>query len=109
METLSAALLCWPHLAIKRRIPNDRIIKENTAAIDIPTTLLVVKTFFDPLEFDASGADGPSACFAGVFPEDGTTPEVGDPENDGAGGGVNRDVGAGMGAVELKGFPSFLQ
>lgn len=115
LDTLSAPPLCLQHLGIKSTSAKIKIINSSTPAIDIQTTLLVVKKFFVRPEFDASDADGPSACFAGVLPEDGTPgstgvlPEDGTPESGGDGGGVNGDVGGGSGAlVELNGFPSFL-
>lgn len=82
------------------------MINSNTPAIDIQTTLLVVRNFFPPV-VDSSEEEGPSACFAGVFPDDG---DVGVPGiTCVVVGGVNGDVGAGTGeAVVLKRFPSFL-
>lgn len=66
----------------------------------------MVKNFFFCPEFDASDSDGPSACFAGVLPEEGV---LGPGSSDGDGGGVNGEIGGGNGAmVELNGFPSFL-
>ena len=107
-EALSARLLCLIHLGIKSTSANTKIINDKTPTIDIQTTLLVVKNFFFRPEFDASDEDGPSACFAGVLPEDGV-PVPGPGSSDGDGGGINGDVGGGSGAmVELNGFPSFL-
>ncbi|CAK7349889.1 unnamed protein product [Dovyalis caffra] len=87
--------------------------------MDIQTTLLLVRNFFPP-EFDSTDEDGPSACFPGVFREDGDggAPETGGVGGSGGGGGVggsggvdrDGDVGEGNGAEEvLKGLPSFLQ
>lgn len=94
----------------QRRIANTNITNDNTAAIDIPTTLLV-DDFLLVLEFDCPVADGPSACFVG-FRSDlgGVCAEVGPPtKNGGAGGGIVEDVGGNSGALLLlKGFPSFL-
>lgn len=120
METLSAALLCRLHLGIKSTRANTNIINDVTPAIDIQTTFLVVREFFDPPEFEASDADGPSACFVGVLPEgvleegipDEGIPEEGVPKGASEIGGdrVDGDVEGGNGStVELKGFPSFLQ
>ena len=85
------------------------MINDITPAIDIQTTFLTV--FFDPPELDGSDVDGPSACFAGVFPEGVSegVPGLGG-DSVGADGRIDGDIGAGNGAmVELKGFPSFLQ
>lgn len=110
MEILSSSSLLR-RLGIKNKIASTKITKSKTPPIDIPTTLLVVKNFFDFPEFDVSFEDGPSACFPGVLP--GVLPggfPVGGPQKDcGGGGGVDRDVGGGTGAIEeLNGFPSFL-
>lgn len=81
------------------------IINENTPAIDIQTTLLVVLLF--PPEVEPSVADGPSACFPGFC--SGDVPEDGAPGSGGAGAGLKGDGGEGNGeTVVLNGFPSFL-
>ena len=111
LENISAALLCWLHFGIKSTSANTNIINDNTPAIDIQTTFFVVWDFFDPPEFEASDADGPSACFVGVFPgvpEEGATKNGGD--NDGGEDRVDGEVeGGNVATVELNGFPSFLQ
>ena len=104
LEILSASLRLL-NLGIRSASPSNRIISKNTAAIDIPTTCLVVKPLFFCPEFDFFVADGASAIFGGVRP-------VAGPQNGGAGlagGGFNGDEGGGSGAVvALNGFPSFL-
>lgn len=104
LEILSASLRLL-NLGIRSASPSNRTISKNTAAIDIPTTCLVVKPFFFCPEFDFTAADGASAIFGGVRP-------VAGPQNGGAGlagGGFNGDEGGGSGAVvALNGFPSFL-
>lgn len=97
------------HFGIKSKHTNTRTINDITTAIDIQTTLLVVKNFFFPSVPDPSAADGPCARFPGACPEGGTHPEGSVPEGGGACGGNNGDVGGGSGViVELNGFPSFL-
>lgn len=112
---LAASFLLPRHIGTKNKsTTNPKITKDITVAIDIPTILLVLKTFFVVLEFDSSVADGPLACFPGVcfvgFCLPGVCPEDGTPENggDGEDGGVE-DVGGGNGAtILLNRFPSFL-
>lgn len=110
MEILSGSRLPLRHLGIKSKSANAKIINDNAEAIDIPTTLPVVKYFLALVEFDASDADGPSAFFPWVCPEEDCEPEDGGaPATGGAGAGVVGDVGEGNGAtVVLNGFPSVL-
>lgn len=104
LDIVSAPPLCLVNLGIQTRRAKTKIINDNTPAIDIQTTFFLTEDFFVPPEFDADGEDGPSACFAGVFPEGGAT-EIG-----GDGNGIDGDVGGSNGAtVELNGFPSFLR
>lgn len=106
LETLSAVLRRWLHFEMQKQSANNKITNDITPTIDIQTTFLTV--FFDPPEFEDSDAEGPSACFAGVFPDVGGAPEIG---GDGVGGDgrVDGDGGGDGAVVELKGFPSFLQ
>lgn len=91
------------NLGIQSRKANTKIINEETPVIDIQTTFFLAEDLFDPPEFDAGGVDGPSTCFAGVFPE------VDGPEIGGDDSGVGGDLGGSDGeTVELNGFPSFL-
>lgn len=110
MEILSASSLRLPRLGIQNKIASIKTTNNSTPPIDIPTTLLVVKNFFDFPELVVSCADGPSACFPGVF---GGVFPVGGPQKGSVGGagpgGVNGDVGGETGAIEeLNRFPSFL-
>lgn len=106
LENLSSSSLCLLNFGIRSTSPSTTTISTKKAATDIPTTCLVVKDFFDFLEFDSFVGDGPSACFPGVFWESGALKNGGAGP---AGGGFNGDVGGGSGAVVvLNGFPSFL-
>ena len=101
LEILSASRIPLQHLGIKSKSANTKTINDNTPAIDIHTTLLVL--FLVLLEFVSSGLDGPSAFFPGDCPDGGA------PASYGAGGWVGGDVGEGSGElVVLNGFPSFL-
>lgn len=109
MEILSASRLPLRHLGMKSKSANANITNINAEAIDIPTILPVVKYFLALVEFDASDADGPSAFFPWVCPEDCDPEDDGVPATGGVGPDVVGDVGEGNGAtVVLNGFPSIL-
>lgn len=95
---------------MKSKSANAKITINNAEVIDIPTILPVVKYFLELLELDASDADGPSAFFPWVCPEEDCDPGYnGAPPTGGVGADVVGDVGEGNGAtVVLNGFPSIL-
>lgn len=112
LGSLSASTLLLLTLGMKSKHASRRTINSNTPAIDIQTTLLVLKAFFDFSECDSTCEDGPSAGFPGDFPGGalvvGTPPKKGVDGDDG-GRIVDVELGAAVGVVaELNGFPSFL-
>lgn len=108
LEILSFSSLLLKHTGIIRASANAKITADSTAAITIQTILFVEDLFED---FDSTVVvDGPAACVTGVlsegvlFEEDPPPLKKGD-WCDGAEG-----VGDGKGAaLEMNGFPSFLQ